>query len=122
MTENEKKDKIIELLKEMLKWSKFEGMEKVRTVMDLELDNDIKILIYHLSDGESSPKIAKKIKLDPSTIRDYWKRWAKRGIMEIHPDYKRRYRKVFSLGEVGIEIPELERVEPVEKKESDVNE
>ena len=86
----DKTDRIINLLEEILKWTRFEGTEKVRTVMDSELDDDTKKLIYHLSDGESSPKIAKIVKTDPSTVRDYWKKWAKKGIMKIHPDEKEK--------------------------------
>jgi transposase len=118
LSDKEKQDRITELLEKILKWIKFEGKEKVRAVMDSELDDDTKKLIYHLSNGESSPKIAKTVKVDPSLVRYYWKKWAKKGIMEIHPNYKRRYRKVFSLEEVGIEVPELKQVEtPREKKE-----
>lgn len=115
-------DRVIEVLEELLKWTKFEGTEKVRAVMDSELDDDIKKLIYHLSDGKSSPEIAKIVNVTSQTIRNYWKKWAKKGIMEIHPDYKRRYRKIFSLEEVGIEVPELEKAEPTEKEKEIVAE
>lgn len=121
-SEKEKQDEITKLLKEILKWRRFEVTEKVRAVLDSELDTDTKKLTYHLSNGESSPRIAKIVQVDPSTVRDYWKKWGRMGIMEIHPDYKKRYRKIFSLEEVGIEVPELGKAKPVEKEESDVNE
>jgi Fic family protein len=104
----DKIDKIIELLQEILKWTKIEGKKKVRTVIDSELDDDTKKLIYHLSDGKSSSEIVKFVDVTGRTVRRYWKKWAKKGIMGIHPDYKRRYQKLFSLEEVGIEPPEVE--------------
>lgn len=92
------------ILKEILKWTKFEGMQKVKQVLEATLDNDTKKLIYESSDGISSPKIAEIAEVTPPTVRDYWKEWAVLGIVETHPDYKRRYQKIFSLKEVGIEV------------------
>lgn len=97
---------IKDILKEILRWTKFEGMQKVKQVLETTLDNDAKKLIYELSDGISSPKIAKIAEVAPPTVRDYWKDWSVLGIVEIHPDYKKRYRRIFSLKEVGIEVPE----------------
>jgi hypothetical protein len=42
--------------------------------------------------------------------RDWWKKWARRGLTEIHPNYQKRYRKVFPLGDFGIEVPEIKKV------------
>ena len=106
---------IKDILKEILKWTKFEGMQKVKQVLETTLDNDAKKLIYEMSDGRSSPAIARIAGVSPLTVRDYWKEWAILGIVEIHPDYKKRYHKVFSLKEVGIKVPEVE--EPVETTE-----
>ena len=109
---------IKDILKEILKWTKFEGMQKVKQILETTLDNDTKKLIYELSDGRSSPKIAKIVGVDSSAVRDYWNDWAVLGITEIHPDYKKRYRRVFSLKEVGVEVPEVR--ESVETKEEAV--
>ena len=105
-----------EILREILKWTKFEGMQKVKQVLETTLDNDAKKLIYELSDGRSSPKIAEIAGVAPPTVRDYWRDWTVLGIVEIHPDYKRRYHRIFSLEEVGIEVPEVE--ESPETKET----
>jgi len=96
-----------EILKEILKWTKFEGMQKVKQILETELDTDLRKMVYELSDGLSSPEIAQIAKIDPSTIRDYWKDWAVLGIVEIHPEYKKRYRRLFSLKEVGIKVPPI---------------
>jgi len=112
-------NKIIELLQEILKWTKFEGTEKVRIVIDSELDDEIKKIVYHLSDGKSSEEIAKFVNVSSRTVLRYWKRWGKKGIMEVHPDYKRRYRKVFSLEEIGMEPPEIAQKQAASDKEGD---
>jgi hypothetical protein len=107
---------IKDILKEILKWTKFEGMQKVKQVLEAELDTDTKKLVYELSDGNSSPRIAKIAEIDPTTVRDYWKDWDVLGIVEIHPDYKKRYCRVFSLREVGIEVPEAKESAESEKE------
>jgi hypothetical protein len=106
---------IKDILKEILKWTKFEGMQKVKQVLETTLENDAKRLIYELSDGRPSPEIARIARVSPPSVRNYWKEWAILGIVEIHPDYKKRYRRVFSLKEVGIKISEIE--EPAETTE-----
>ena len=108
---------IKDILREILKWTKFQAMQKVKQVLETTLDNDTKKLIYELSDGRSSPKIAEIVGVTPSTVRDYWKDWAVLGIVEIHPEYKRRYRRIFSLREVGIEVPEVEEKIEVQEEE-----
>ena len=105
------------ILKEILKWTKFEGMQKVKQLLETTLDSDDKKLIYELSDGRSSPRIAETVGVAGPTVRDYWKDWAVLGIVEIHPDYKRRYRRIFSLKEVGIEVPEVEERIEAQKEE-----
>lgn len=104
---NEKGDEIIELLEKILKWTKFQGKRKAKDILTSLLDDNKKKLIYHLSNGRSSPEIAEKAKVDPSTVRYYWRKWAAEGIVEIHPDYKKRYRRLFELKDFGIEVPEV---------------
>lgn len=91
----EKLDRIIELLEEILKWIGFEGNQRVKEVLLDELDTDAKKIAYELSDGRSSPDIAKEVDVTDKTIRDWWKKWVKRRIAEIHPSYSKRIRKVF---------------------------
>ena len=121
-TELNDDQEIKDILREILKWTKFEGMQKVKQVLEASLDNDVKKLIYELSDGKSSPEIARIAEVDQSTVRDYWKKWAVPGIVEIHPNYKKRYRRLFSLSEVGIEVPEVEERVDTTEETSKVNE
>lgn len=106
---DEKLDRIIELLEEILKWTRFEGNQRVKEILLDELDTDVKKIVYELSDGRSSPEIAKEIDVTDKTIRDWWKKWVKRRIAEVHPNYSKRIRKVFSLGDFGIEVPKVNK-------------
>lgn len=106
------------ILKEILKWTKFEGMQKVKQVLESTLDNDDKKLIYELSDGRSSSAIARIAGVSGQTVLNYWKKWVVLGIVEIHPEHTRRYQRIFSLKEVGIEVPQVE--ESAETKEETV--
>lgn len=101
-----------DVLLEILKWTKFQGMRQVKQILENNLDTETKKLVYELSDGRSSPDIARIVAVSDQTVRDYWKAWAPVQIVEIHPDYKKRYRKMFSLKEVGIPVPSYD--EPTE--------
>lgn len=107
-----------DILREILRWTKFQGMQKVKQMLENTLDNNTKKLIYELSDGRSSPAIARIAGVSSHTVRDYWKDWFVLGIVEVHPDYKKRCHRVFSLKEVGVEVPQL--TEHVETAESTV--
>lgn len=106
---NEKDLEQTKILREILKWIKIEGINRVRQIMEDEFKEEMKILIYHFSDGRSSDDIEKLLnkKISDVTIRSWWKKWAKLGIMELHPDYKKRYKRIFNLEDFGIEIPNL---------------
>lgn len=95
------------LMKEMVRWTRLRGKQQAKKIIETLLNDESKRLVFHLSDGRGSPKIAKIAKVDPTTVRKYWKTWAVEGIADIHPDYKKRYVKLFSLEEFGIEPPEI---------------
>jgi hypothetical protein len=101
-------NEVKEILKEILKWTKFQGIQKAKSVLEATLDDDVKKLVYYLSDGEDSKTIASRAKVSDWTVRNYWKKWAVLGIIEPYPKYKGRYWKLFSLEEFGIGIPEIE--------------
>jgi|WetSurMetagenome_2_1015567.scaffolds.fasta_scaffold190307_2 hypothetical protein len=96
---------IKDILLEILRWTKFEGLQKVKVLLESTLNTDTKKIVYESSNGLSSPEIAQIGGIAPHTVRDYWKDWAILGIVEIHPSFKKRYRRIFSLKEVSIELP-----------------
>jgi response regulator of citrate/malate metabolism len=102
--------KIIQLLEETLKWTKFEGIQKVKSTLETLLTNDVEKVIYQNSDGRTSREIAVSVGSSHSTITRYWKRWATYGIVEeVKSQGGSRYKRVFSLPDFGIDIPDLEK-------------
>ena len=112
---NENKDinkEILQVLKEILKWTKFQGWKEVKEVLLSQLKDERMKLIYHLSDGKSTRKIARKTGVSHKTVYEYWKKWSKVPIVEpIIVKGKTRYRKMFELEDFGIEIPDISKKE-----------
>ena len=104
----DKMDKMINLLKEILTWLKIAEYNNVKKLLLNTLKEDMDKIIYHLSDGKSSRKIAKKIPVSHATVVNYWKKWIEIGIVEpVSTRGGISYKKVFSLEDFGIEIPEI---------------
>jgi hypothetical protein len=110
-------ERIYGTLQELLKWTRFEGMLKVKEVLLDVLRTDEEKLAYHYSDGRGSREIAKLAGLSHTTIVDYWKKWANLGLMEfINVRGGTRYKRVFSLSDFGIEIPRVKAGVDKEKR------
>lgn len=94
---------------QLIKWSRFAGLQQLRNVLTQFLTTDKELLIFELSDGERTTReIAKLANIGSnSTIAAYWKKWSKPGIVE--PSLKRqgRFQRFCSLEEVGLTIPPL---------------
>ena len=102
-------NEMISLLKELVKWTKFQAWGKVKDVLISVLNDDEKKKIYHLSNGElSSRNIADKVSTSRSTIIKYWNDWAKLNIVDpISVQRGNRYKKMFNLEDFGITIPKI---------------
>lgn len=114
---NNQINEMIEVLREILKWTKFAGAREVRNILMATLDTEQKRLIYHLSDGNrGSVEIAKAANVGDSTVRRYWESWARQGIVEsMKVRGGERYKKSFDLEDFGFMIPTLK----AEKKEEE---
>ena len=101
-----KKDKIVELLEDILKWTRFQGWRNVKQVLVDALGDQISRKVYQLSDGKrTSRQIAKNLPISQRTVTEYWKKWTKVGIMEpmkVKGGGTRGVR-IFSLDDFGIE-------------------
>lgn len=109
-------DRVVELLEEILKWVKFDGMQNVKSVLLDALQKDPqRIRAYHFSDGRGSKEVANLAGLKShTTIIDWWGKWAPLGIVEpIKVRGGERYRRIFSLEALGVEIPELEALSEI---------
>ena len=110
-----------ETLKEILKWIKFQGVLKAKEVLQSTLTKDIEKIIYECSDGRGSQEIAKLVNVSHATIFNYWKKWFAIGIVEpISVKGGVRYKKVFSLQDFGIELPQIEKTTNEEANIQDV--
>jgi hypothetical protein len=100
---------ITSTLKELLKWSRFAGMQQLRNVLSQTLKTETEMLIYELSDGTQGTRgIASAAGIGSNaTIAAYWKKWSKVGIVEPSPIHHGRYQKICSLEEVGLPVPPI---------------
>lgn len=97
-------------ISELLKWTKFAGMQQLKNVLVQVLGDDaVALLVYELSDGERGTReVAKLAGLKSnSTVAGYWKKWSKIGIVEPSSQYQGRYQRICSLEEVGLAVPPL---------------
>lgn len=107
------------VLRDILKWVRFTGMKEVKSVLVATLDTNPKKIIYQLSDGEKgSREIAKAAGVSDWTVRDYWKKWAKFGIVEaLRAGSGERYKHSFNLESFGIEVPQGPKMTGEAKRE-----
>ena len=108
MTDKES-NKILEYLEEITKWLSFLGKREVKMLILDNLTDDRQLLIYHNSDGnKGSKELASYLKASDVTISGYWDEWAKIGIIKkIKAGRGSRGKKIFTLEELGIEIPDI---------------
>lgn len=88
----EKVDSIDRSLKEILMWTRFANILKLKDTLDAELDTNRKKLAYENTDGENG-------------LKEWWPRWFRLGIVTESEARKGRMVKIVSLEDVGIEVP-----------------
>jgi hypothetical protein len=96
-------------LDQLLKWTRFAGMQQLRSILTQNLTKDTEMLLYELSDGERTTReIARLAGVGSNaTIASYWKKWSKIGIVEPSERRRGRYRRICSLEEVGLTVPPM---------------
>lgn len=103
---------ILEEIKRQRVWFKFGGFMSLKRVIDEVLTSDVEKIIYELSDGRRSTRdIAKHVNQSHVTVSNMWKKWLAYGIVEPSDRYKGRFKKVISLNELGISVPEIKKGE-----------
>lgn len=98
----------VRLLTEILKWTKFAGMNGVRDVLTSVLDTDQKKIAYQLSDGNKGMvEIGKAAGISSTaTMSRYWSSWSKLALGDfISVKGGDRFKRAFDLEELGFEIP-----------------
>lgn len=107
MMENAAKEDQISLLKEILKWIKFAGMQQVKASLIATLNTDEKKQVYKLSDGKlTNAQINKLTGVSAGSISGYWKKWAKEGLGEKKSVMGgERFVRSFDLDDFDIIVP-----------------
>ncbi|MFQ5907164.1 MAG: hypothetical protein ACE5JA_11415 [bacterium] len=102
-------ERILQVMVDILKWTRFQGALKAREVLQNTLQSDQDKLIYHYSEGKPSREIANIVGVSKGTVTKAWKHWNTLGIVE--PVQVKgggnRYLRVFDLQDFGIEIPQI---------------
>jgi len=102
----ESKDKIVELLEEVLKWQRLQGMKILREILPQLLDTEEKRIVYEMTDGKNNQsKIANEAKVATGTVSNWWNIWYSYGILTKEEEKRNgRYKKIISLKDLGIPI------------------
>lgn len=100
-------------LRELLTWTRFANMEKLKEILKKELDDDHKKLAYENSDGSNGQKEVSALCGAPiSTVGKWWPKWFHRGLVTESETRKGRMMKIVSLEDVGIEVPKRSAATP----------
>ena len=71
-----------DLLKEILKWQKIQGLQAFKSIASGVLDTKEKRLVYEMSDGSFTVKqISEKAKVSTGTVSNWWSKWLAEGII-----------------------------------------
>jgi len=99
------------LLKEIVKWLRFNGMKPVGDALSSILDDEYKKLAYHFSDGvKTTREIAKNSGMGKNEVSKLWKDCYLLGLGEhISASGGNRFRKSFELKDFDISIPETKQ-------------
>lgn len=103
---------------ELLFWTRYTVWKTFIADLKVALRDDVDKLIYELSDGKNSSRdIAQTIsktgrRVTHATVANMWQKWALIPIV-IPASRTGRYKKVVSLKNTGIEVPEvMESLDP----------
>ena len=94
-------------LQQLLKWTRFAGMQQLRNILSQSLTDDKSMLAYEFSDGSRTTREIARIAgvKSNATIANFWKQWNKLGIVEPSLEHKGRFQRICSLEEVGLTVP-----------------
>jgi hypothetical protein len=94
-----------ELLREAVRWLRFQSIDKAKAAVTQHLDTDEKKAAFEMADGLTSARsVAPKIGVSSPTIGNWWGAWFSAGILSEHNG---AYKKLFSLSDLGIAVPAI---------------
>lgn len=111
------------ILGDILKWTRFQNLPRLKEVLEKELDDQNKKLVFEYTDGQKSlRKVSDETSVPVPTIQGWWNRWYNLGILEPSEAWKGRLKKICSLKDVGIETPKVSQRRRGAKAKSDADE
>jgi len=105
-----REDRMIELLEELVKWTKVTNIPHVKNLLKEVLVTPEEKIAYEKSDGKKTVRqVAKQVNVGKSTISGWWKNWIMAGIAKpiSAKGGGQRAKKLFSLKAFGIKVPKL---------------
>ncbi len=108
----------VKLLREILKWTKFAGMNQVQSVLENTLNTPEKRLAYQLSDGTKGLiEVGKLSRVGSSfKVAELWKEWRSKGLGEsLSVKGGERFTRTFDLEDFGIEFPGVQQSTPIQQ-------
>jgi hypothetical protein len=108
-----KEDRMIELLEELVKWTKVRSLPRVKELLLSILKNPEEMTAYQASDGERSGReVGERANVGQTTVARWWKTWIRAGIAEpVSVQRGERAKRIFSLDDFGIEVPQASTIE-----------
>jgi Na+-translocating ferredoxin:NAD+ oxidoreductase RnfG subunit len=97
-------------INELLKWTKFAGMQQLKSILTQALGNDdAAALAYEFSNGARGTREVAKLAgiKSHNTVAVYWRKWNKLGIVEPSRTYQGKFQRICSLEEVGLTVPSV---------------
>ncbi len=105
-------ESIDESLKQILKWTRFANISKLKEVLEVELDSDQKKRACENSDEKNGLKEVSTISGSPQdTVYSWWQKWFRMGLVVESETRKGRMMKIVSLDDVGIKVPKKSKVQ-----------
>jgi predicted HTH transcriptional regulator len=100
-----KKDRTVELLEELVKWTRVTSIPHVKQLLSEILASPEEKIAYQSSNGKrTSRQVAKQANVSQKTVSLWWKKWIKAGIAEpVSARRGKRAKRLFSLSDFGID-------------------
>jgi hypothetical protein len=116
LNEIESCDRIVELLEELIRWTKVTSIPKVKELLEDSVKTPEERIAYSFSDGKRTTReVAEIAQTNKDSISRFWRKWIKSGIAEpIAGSGGNRAKSIFSLEDFGIEVPAISK-NPKEK-------
>jgi len=99
-------ERIEKRLGSLERWLRFENMEKLKMILENELNDERKKLSFEYSDGSRGYReVGQMAGVPGATIQYWWGRWFAMGIVELSPKRIGRVQRICSLTDMGIDNP-----------------